>query len=67
MRSEKIRTYNFPQNRVTDHRVNYTVHDIKTILNGERLDEIIDTLNENEKEEMLESEISRLFELINEK
>jgi peptide chain release factor 1 len=43
-RSEKIRTYNFPQNRVTDHRITLTVHGIETILDGE-LDEIIDALS----------------------
>ena len=42
-RSEKIRTYNFPQNRVSDHRINFTSYRIKDILNGD-LDEIIDSL-----------------------
>lgn len=42
-RSAKIRTYNFPQNRVTDHRINLTVHQLDDILDGE-LDEIIDAL-----------------------
>ena len=42
-RSEKIRTYNFPQNRVTDHRIGYTTHKLQQILDGE-LDEIIDAL-----------------------
>ncbi len=42
-RSEKIRTYNFPQNRVTDHRIGYTTHDIDGILNG-RLISIRDAL-----------------------
>jgi peptide chain release factor 1 len=42
-RSEKIRTYNFPQGRVSDHRINLTLHSLDKILNGE-LDEIIDGL-----------------------
>jgi peptide chain release factor 1 len=43
-RSERIRTYNFPQGRVTDHRVNLTLHKIDKIMSGEGLDEIIDAL-----------------------
>ncbi|MGB9735373.1 MAG: peptide chain release factor 1 [bacterium] len=42
-RSEKIRTYNFPQNRVTDHRINYTMYDLDSVLSGE-IDEFIDAL-----------------------
>ncbi len=42
-RSEKIRTYNFPQNRVTDHRINLTLHRLDSVLEGD-LDEIIDAL-----------------------
>jgi len=42
-RSERIRTYNFPQNRVTDHRVNLTLHKLDMVLDGE-LNEIMDTL-----------------------
>ncbi len=42
-RSEKIRTYNFPQGRVTDHRIKLTLHKLDSILNGD-LDEIIDSL-----------------------
>jgi peptide chain release factor 1 len=42
-RSEKIRTYNFPQNRVTDHRIGLTLHQLDRIVDG-RLDEIIDAL-----------------------
>ncbi|MEW6041048.1 MAG: peptide chain release factor 1 [Elusimicrobiota bacterium] len=44
-RAEKIRTYNFPQNRVTDHRINFSIHNIKSLLNGE-IDEIIKHLKE---------------------
>ena len=42
-RSEKIRSYNFPQGRVTDHRIKLTLHKLDTILNGD-LDEVIDSL-----------------------
>ncbi len=42
-RSEKIRTYNFPQNRVSDHRLNLTVHRLEQVLDGD-LDEFIDAL-----------------------
>jgi peptide chain release factor 1 len=51
-RSEKIRTYNFPQNRVTDHRVNYTSYRINDIMDGD-LDEILDALIAKENEEKL--------------
>jgi peptide chain release factor 1 len=43
-RSERIRTYNFPQGRVTDHRINLTLYKIEKVLNGEALDEIVDAL-----------------------
>ena len=43
-RSERIRTYNFPQGRVTDHRINLTLHKLEKILNGEALDDLIDAL-----------------------
>jgi peptide chain release factor 1 len=49
-RSSKIRTYNFPQSRVTDHRINYTVHNLHEILDG-RLDEIADRLRTTYREE----------------
>jgi peptide chain release factor 1 len=42
-RSEKVRTYNFPQSRVTDHRIGFTVHQLNNVLDGE-IDEIIDAL-----------------------
>ena len=42
-RSEKIRTYNFPQSRVTDHRINFTTHQLQTVLDG-NLDELIGAL-----------------------
>ena len=43
-RSERIRTYNYPQGRVTDHRINLTLYKIDKVLNGEALDEIIDAI-----------------------
>jgi peptide chain release factor 1 len=43
-RSERIRTYNFPQGRVTDHRVNVTLYKLEKVLAGESLDELIDAL-----------------------
>ena len=43
-RSERIRTYNFPQGRVTDHRINLTLYKLERVLNGESLDEVIDAL-----------------------
>jgi peptide chain release factor 1 len=43
-RSERIRTYNFPQGRVTDHRINLTLYKIDKVISGEALDEIIDAL-----------------------
>ncbi len=51
-RSEKIRTYNFPQNRVTDHRINLTIYNLEGILDGD-LDEILDKLQEVELEKKL--------------
>src|SRR4051794_32729985 len=43
-RSERIRTYNFPQGRVTDHRINLTLYKIDKVMSGEALDEIVDAL-----------------------
>jgi peptide chain release factor 1 len=43
-RSERIRTYNFPQGRVTDHRINLTLYKIDKVMNGEALDELIDAI-----------------------
>ena len=51
-RSEKIRTYNFPQTRVTDHRIKYTSHRLEQILDGD-LDEIIDRLIEEDQSRKL--------------
>jgi peptide chain release factor 1 len=50
-RAEKIRTYNFPQDRVTDHRIGLTLHNLPRIMQGE-LDELIDTLATNEQAQL---------------
>jgi len=52
-RSEKIRTYNFPQDRVTDHRISLTLHNLPRILEGE-LDELIDALATSDQAKQLE-------------
>ncbi|UYZ13891.1 peptide chain release factor 1 [Brevibacillus sp. WF146] len=56
-RSERIRTYNFPQSRVTDHRIGLTLHRLESILEGE-LDEVIDNLIMHEQTELLKSHAS---------
>jgi peptide chain release factor 1 len=53
-RAEKIRTYNFPENRVTDHRVKLTLHRLDAILDGE-LDELTETLAAEERRHALET------------
>ena len=52
-RSERIRTYNFPQNRVTDHRTGLTLHRLGDVLEGD-LGELVGALMEKEQVEMLE-------------
>src|SRR5438477_203111 len=52
-RSERIRTYNFPQGRVTDHRINLTLHKIDKVLAGEALDEIVDALSTADRAQKL--------------
>ena len=51
-RSERIRTYNYPQNRVTDHRIGFTLHKLEQVLEGS-LDEIVDALNTHYQAERL--------------
>ncbi|MCK4421189.1 peptide chain release factor 1 [candidate division WOR-3 bacterium] len=51
-RSEKIRTYNFPQNRITDHRIDYTKYNLDAVLNG-NLRDLIDSLVEAEREQVV--------------
>lgn len=53
-RSEKIRTYNYPQSRVTDHRIGLTLHSLESILDG-ALDDIIVNLKKYDKEQLLKS------------
>src|SRR5213594_4064891 len=51
-RSEKIRTYNFPQNRITDHRINFTTHRLTEVLNGD-ISELLDQLITHDQSEKL--------------
>ncbi|MFO7741247.1 MAG: peptide chain release factor 1 [Anaerolineae bacterium] len=53
-RSEKIRTYNFPQNRITDHRINLTVYQLSDVLDGE-LDPFVEALRTEEERKQLEA------------
>ena len=52
-RSERIRTYNFPQGRVTDHRINLTIHKLEEFLEGDSFDEMIESLTLQAQEESL--------------
>ena len=54
-RSERIRTYNFPQGRVTDHRINLTLHKLPEFMDGEIFDEMVDSLNLHAQEEELKN------------
>ena len=54
-RSERIRTYNFPQGRVTDHRINLTLHKLEEFMQGEAFDEVIENLNLQAQEEQIDS------------
>ena len=56
-RSAKIRTYNFPQGRVTDHRINFTSYRLNEILDGD-ITEIIEQLKIAEQQELMAAEIS---------
>jgi peptide chain release factor 1 len=56
-RAEKIRTYNFPQDRMTDHRIGYTRHNLPYLLDGD-MDDVIDALQEAEQAEMLEAQLA---------
>lgn len=54
-RSERIRTYNFPQGRVTDHRINLTLYKLESVLNGD-LDDFIQALAETRRTELMKEE-----------
>jgi peptide chain release factor 1 len=54
-RAEKIRTYNYPQDRVSDHRINITLHNLPKIMDG-ALDELIDSLATSEQARHLEEQ-----------
>jgi peptide chain release factor 1 len=54
-RSERIRTYNFPQNRITDHRINLTLYKLELAMQGD-IDELVDALVRAAREEMMKSE-----------
>ena len=56
-RSERIRTYNFPQGRITDHRIGLTLHKLDKVLNGEGLDEIVDALTTEDQASRLAQDI----------
>ena len=53
-RSERIRTYNYPQSRITDHRIGHTIHSLEAFLNGD-IDDMIDALATAETAERLRS------------
>ena len=56
-RSERIRTYNFPQGRMTDHRINLTLYKLDKVMTGEALDEVIDALTTEHQAAQLASEV----------
>ena len=60
-RSERIRTYNFPQSRVTDHRINYTSHRLPEILDGD-LDELIGELRRRDHDARVQQALANLVE-----
>jgi len=59
-RSEKIRTYNFPQNRVTDHRIGLTIHQLEQVMDG-KLQPLIDALVTHYQGEKLKAEATSVI------
>jgi peptide chain release factor 1 len=55
-RSERIRTYNFPQNRLTDHRIGLTLYSLDRVMEGE-LDEVVKPLREHDVESRMQAEL----------
>ena len=55
-RSEKIRTYNFPQDRLTDHRIGLTLHNLPRLLEGD-LDELINAIASHQQAKQMESQL----------
>ena len=55
-RSERIRTYNFPQNRITDHRINMTIYNLEEVLQGAKLDQFIDALTADDQARKISQE-----------
>ena len=58
-RSQRIRTYNFPQGRITDHRINLTLYTLEKAMEGEGLDEIIDALTADRQAQLLAEQAER--------
>ncbi len=58
-RSERIRTYNFPQNRLTDHRINLTLYSLDRVMEG-LMDDLLDALVSRNEDLRLESQLSRI-------
>jgi peptide chain release factor 1 len=58
-RSEKIRTYNFPQNRLTDHRVNFTIYNLDRIMEGD-IQSVLDALYESDLEDRMKQELDTI-------
>jgi peptide chain release factor 1 len=56
-RSEKVRTYNFPQDRVSDHRINLNLHNLDKIMEGD-LDQLIDALATDDQAKQLQEQLA---------